>query len=52
MRVLQLKDEDNRLKTVAARLKKREAKLGRARAKVKAALSESGGDSSAAAPVD
>ena len=52
MRVLKLKDEEDRLKTVAARLKKREAKLGRARAKVKAALSESGGDSSAAVPVD
>ena len=41
-----LKDEEQRLTEMSGKLKKREAKLGRARAKVKAAMSESGSDGS------
>jgi hypothetical protein len=45
-RARMLKDEEQRLTEMSGKLKKREAKLGRARAKVKAAISESGSDGS------
>ena len=44
MRARKLKDEEDRLKKIAARLKTREGELDRARAKVRAAVSESDGD--------
>ena len=52
MRARKLKDEEERLKRMADKLKTREAKLGRARARVKAALSESGDEASVAVAVD
>ena len=45
-RARMLKDEEQRLAEMSGELKKRKAKLDRARAKVKAAMSESGSDCS------
>ena len=47
-----LKDEEQRLKQMSEKLKKREAKRGRARAKVKATMSESGSDGSVYEDID